>query len=299
MTDNYTYFVPRSDVYTQPGAIGSGPEYVGTGKSLTEYSMEGILGDSGHQQLHNRMQQQSGGWDSSGYSFNGYPESEDTAMFNTANPSSRPLSRPPSPESIDGFFGGNVVEQQQLSDNGDDMKLNLNDDNMLSKRKAQNRAAQRAFRERREKHVKELEEKLALAEKSAKEIEAENARLKRELDWHQAENKVLKESAQSTRTHDAVANSGHPWKAVFPEVRKGSEEIHHTLPTDLHTTDTIYLNPFEIWDRLKKHPQADALDIKDIMKRLESKAVCGGHGPIFRVTDVDEAIAAQAFAQNE
>jgi chromosome segregation ATPase len=75
----------------------------------------------------------------------------------------------------------------------------------------------RAFRERREKHVKELQEKLEQAEKYAKELEWDNARMKKELAWYQAENKTLKDAADAVRANAVAANNnGHPSKAVFP-----------------------------------------------------------------------------------
>ncbi|KAK9236624.1 hypothetical protein V1525DRAFT_420216 [Lipomyces kononenkoae] len=290
MSDNYPYFVPPPGGYTQPEVIGSGSEYGGTGKSLPEFSMEEMLGDPLHQELHDQMKQndaglQGGAWNATGsavrlHPFNSYPEqaetelSEDTAMFNAPPATSRPESRE--------------------SDTGEDMKSNLNDDDMLSKRKAQNRAAQRAFRERREKYVKELQDKLAIAEKTMKDMEFENARLKREFDWYKAENKVLRESAESARASGGVATSGYASKAIFPEYRDSNEEIRQAHPT----ADMTFLNPCQIWDRLNEHPRVDTLDINDIMKRLTSKAVCSGDGPIYKTTDVDEAITAQALGLN-
>lgn len=66
------------------------------------------------------------------------------------------------------------------------------------KRKAQNRAAQRAFRERKEQFVNELQEQMrelqALKEKREKELTRENARLKKENERLKEENYVLKDA---------------------------------------------------------------------------------------------------------
>lgn len=51
-----------------------------------------------------------------------------------------------------------------------------------SKRKAQNRAAQRAFRERKEKHLKDLEDKVEELEKASKDANHENDRLRAQVD---------------------------------------------------------------------------------------------------------------------
>ncbi|RAL61849.1 hypothetical protein DID88_002912 [Monilinia fructigena] len=71
-----------------------------------------------------------------------------------------------------------------------------------SRRKAQNRAAQRAFRERKERHVRDLEAKLAAYEKDSGNLALENERLKLQLTKAATENEILK------------ATSGHPNRAV-------------------------------------------------------------------------------------
>lgn len=66
------------------------------------------------------------------------------------------------------------------------------------KRKAQNRAAQRAFRERKEQFVNELQEQMRqlrqAKEKREKELSAENARLKKENEKLKEENHLLKDA---------------------------------------------------------------------------------------------------------
>ncbi|KAM7210072.1 hypothetical protein V8F06_014548, partial [Rhypophila decipiens] len=54
-----------------------------------------------------------------------------------------------------------------------------------SRRKAQNRKAQRAFRERKERHIKDLETRLM-------ETASENERLKRDLQKMSTENEILR-----------------------------------------------------------------------------------------------------------
>lgn len=65
------------------------------------------------------------------------------------------------------------------------------DEDIIRKRKAQNRAAQRAFRERKEARVRELEQKLNESEKEKKRLFFENERLKRENTVVTTENQVL------------------------------------------------------------------------------------------------------------
>ncbi|ORY02218.1 hypothetical protein K493DRAFT_334690 [Basidiobolus meristosporus CBS 931.73] len=62
------------------------------------------------------------------------------------------------------------------------------------KRKAQNRAAQRAFRERKDKYVKELEDKVKELEDSNEKNQEENEKLRKLLEEVKNENHLLKEN---------------------------------------------------------------------------------------------------------
>ncbi|TQV98188.1 bZIP transcription factor (AP-1) [Cordyceps javanica] len=62
-----------------------------------------------------------------------------------------------------------------------------------SKRKAQNRAAQRAFRERKEKHLKDLETKVEELEKASEAANHENTRLRAQVDRMNTELKQYKQ----------------------------------------------------------------------------------------------------------
>ncbi|KAK2014210.1 transcription factor PAP1 [Colletotrichum eremochloae] len=71
-----------------------------------------------------------------------------------------------------------------------------------SKRKAQNRAAQRAFRERKEKHLKDLETKVEELEKASKDANSENSQLRAQIERMTAELNEYKSkmAAMSTRS---------------------------------------------------------------------------------------------------
>ncbi|KAI9512317.1 hypothetical protein F5148DRAFT_1302936 [Russula earlei] len=69
------------------------------------------------------------------------------------------------------------------------------DESRLLKRKEQNRAAQRAFRERKEKHVKDLEDKVAELEAKSMSAETENQHLKELLKRLQDENVSLRHTS--------------------------------------------------------------------------------------------------------
>ncbi|RDB29323.1 AP-1-like transcription factor [Hypsizygus marmoreus] len=69
------------------------------------------------------------------------------------------------------------------------------DESRLLKRKEQNRAAQRAFRERKEKHVKDLEDKVAALEAKNEQAVSENENLRDLLARLQSENLSLKQGS--------------------------------------------------------------------------------------------------------
>lgn len=75
------------------------------------------------------------------------------------------------------------------------------DELRLLKRKEQNRAAQRAFRERKEKHVKDLEDKVEELELKNQRTESENDNLRDLLSRLQEENVQLKKKQQGEQHH--------------------------------------------------------------------------------------------------
>ncbi|KAF8585509.1 hypothetical protein K439DRAFT_1343224 [Ramaria rubella] len=81
------------------------------------------------------------------------------------------------------------------------------DESRLLKRKEQNRAAQRAFRERKEKHVKDLEDKVASLEAKTEIQATENENLRDLLSRLQNENVMLKQASFTFSVPSASANS--------------------------------------------------------------------------------------------
>ncbi|KUI55625.1 AP-1-like transcription factor [Cytospora mali] len=73
-----------------------------------------------------------------------------------------------------------------------------------SKRKAQNRAAQRAFRERKEKHLKDLETKVLELEKASASANHENSRLRAQVD------KMTAELSEYKKRFSAMVNTRTP-----------------------------------------------------------------------------------------
>ncbi|CAJ0758524.1 10207_t:CDS:2 [Entrophospora sp. SA101] len=109
-----------------------------------------------------------------------------------------------------------------------------------SKRKAQNRAAQRAFRERKERYVQELEDKIKELESVSAKSNHENEQLKSLVQQLQAENFILK---QSNFTFDFTLNKGDESSDLTSSVvNMGLSETPSELPIKGSKTITDITN---------------------------------------------------------
>ncbi|KAJ8520370.1 hypothetical protein ONZ45_g2817 [Pleurotus djamor] len=133
------------------------------------------------------------------------------------------------------------------------------EESKLLKRKEQNRAAQRAFRERKEKHVKDLEDKVAALEAKNEATQTENDNLKDLLSRLQTENVLLKsatftfsmpksvEGAQFTQS-PTTDNSVNMFNTTSPSAPSPSETASSsTSPKTnyLSSIDWNALTPFD------------------------------------------------------
>ncbi|KAI5464107.1 hypothetical protein BGZ63DRAFT_421186 [Mariannaea sp. PMI_226] len=166
-----------------------------------------------------------------------------------------------------------------------------------SRRKAQNRAAQRAFRERKEKHVKDLEAKLADLEAAQQKASVENERLKRDLQKMSTENEILR--ATSGGMHKGSTSSEPPSGLV----RFNSSEFYsnvlqnHTNKTPSHRIVTAddgerLLAAGATWDFIINHDlfKRGLIDVGDVSDRLKHTARCDGQGPVFSERSIMMAI---------
>ncbi|GIJ99300.1 hypothetical protein Aspvir_001430 [Aspergillus viridinutans] len=176
-----------------------------------------------------------------------------------------------------------------------------------SKRKAQNRAAQRAFRERKERHVRELEEKVSTLEQESTTLAADNERLKRELAKYATENEILRATtgqlASSQGRHlDSEPTVTGPMKYTPTDfysnlVPKGEPAPTHRV-TICEKTGERLLDAGATWDLIQGHElyKQGLVDIGDVSKRLKGLAQCNGQGPAFREGQVLRVIEASAAA---
>ncbi|OKL60509.1 hypothetical protein UA08_04261 [Talaromyces atroroseus] len=197
-----------------------------------------------------------------------------------------------------------------------------------SRRKAQNRAAQRAFRERKERHVRELEQKLNDLQAKSMSLHADNERLKRELAKIVTENEILRatgDSGQSSPDERGSSSSSSRNNDINNDDDKNNATIANGptryLPTDMHKTiadihktgslpHRIVINPESgdrllnakaTWDFIQAHPlyEKGLIDIGDVCERLKSFTRCDGQGPVYEQGQVQKTIEESVACGND
>ncbi|KAK5654418.1 hypothetical protein OQA88_7328 [Cercophora sp. LCS_1] len=167
-----------------------------------------------------------------------------------------------------------------------------------SRRKAQNRAAQRAFRERKERHVRDLESRLQQLEHAQQQTVSENEKLKRDLQKMSTENEILRATSMagggSPRANGPTTTGPLEYNPTdfYSNVLQG-----HSNKTPSHRIVTSddgerLLAAGATWDLIINHDlfKRGLVDIADVSDRLKSQAKCDGQGPVFEERAILEAI---------
>lgn len=181
--------------------------------------------------------------------------------------------------------------------------------------------SQRAFRERKERHVRDLEAKLNLLTTTTSSLQSDNERLKLMLQRAQTENEILRATSASS-----PPNSHHPPgfvddPSLLPTSRHSRTSTSRTnsaenttldpkrLANGLLSTETSsptsrvgsspgggseshLLSASATWDLLQSHPLylSGAVDIGEVCERLKKMARCDGMGPMFEEEEVRKVI---------
>ncbi|EAW11528.1 putative bZIP transcription factor (Fcr3) [Aspergillus clavatus NRRL 1] len=167
--------------------------------------------------------------------------------------------------------------------------------------------SQRAFRERKERHVRELEDKVNSLEQESTTLAADNERLKRELAKYATENEVLRATSssfanvQGHRLESEPTVTG-PMKYTPTDfysnlVPQGEPAPSHRV-TICEKTGERLLDAGATWDLIQAHEQykRGMVDIGDVSNRLKGVAQCNGQGPAFREGQILQAIEASVAA---
>jgi AP-1-like factor len=180
-----------------------------------------------------------------------------------------------------------------------------------SRRKAQNRAAQRAFRERKERHVKDLEAEVALLKAANMQTYSECERLKKDLQKMSTENEILRATSAVSNSGSAHGGSMSPEPSTTGPLRYNVSDIQDVLPRSFYTSllkDHRNKTPSHrivtsddgerllaagaAWEFLIDHPlfKRGLVDVEDVSDRLKNNAKCDGQGPVFSERAILEAI---------
>ncbi|KAK0723790.1 hypothetical protein B0T21DRAFT_293747 [Apiosordaria backusii] len=199
-----------------------------------------------------------------------------------------PQARPPTVEILPNLskIDFDELSRRQQGSNSEEDDLTP----AQSRRKAQNRAAQRAFRERKERHVKDLETRLQETVQRQQETATENERLKKELAQRNTELEILRATSN--------ANVGSPGSSATPIVTGpmsynpndffSNVLQNHANKAPSHrivTSDSgeRLLAAGATWELIISHPlsRRGLVDIGSVSERIKPLAKCDGQGPVF------------------
>ncbi|PBP24395.1 bZIP transcription factor [Diplocarpon rosae] len=227
---------------------------------------------------------------------NSIPQKPPTPVSAHKVPAGHGLGSTNENQSYETFNGGDINDEANIRGSHSE-----DDENMTpaqSRRKAQNRAAQRAFRERKERHVKELEVKLASLEEQSATVLEENTVLKLQLQKAATENEILRATSanpNNRKDSDTLPDAGpmrYSPTDFYTEVLYAHENKtpSHRIVTS-ENGDRL-LAAGATWDYILKHPSyaMGLIDIANVSERLKTVARCDGQGPVFEERAILEAI---------
>ncbi|AAS50788.1 ABR018Cp [Eremothecium gossypii ATCC 10895] len=204
----------------------------------------------------------------------GYPQD--------VTPSTGSSSTPP------GSSLGSQNHRQFVSPYSQDGMLDSLD--LIEKKKAQNRAAQKAFRERKEARLRELEQKLKESEQNRDALFREVEQLKRENQVINNENRML---LQRTTNNPSAGAAEGPEKFTFP-----AKDTAISDPTEGGQKQGIQyfaggkklLTVPATWEYLHKISLQRDIDVYYIMQLLKGAEVCHGFGPAYPRELIDSLV---------
>ncbi|SCU89703.1 LANO_0D06062g1_1 [Lachancea nothofagi CBS 11611] len=175
----------------------------------------------------------------------------------------------------------------------------ISEKDVMARKKAQNRAAQKAFRERKEAKLKELEAKLLTSERDKQALHREIEELKQQNLEIATENRLLSRKNDALPSPDLLANTRKPAKFHFPTQNEFIESAaaDHCVPLELPLLNTSYehggrklLTLPATWEYLNDVSQDQDFDVYSVMQNLKGLEICHGHGPAYRQDVVDDLV---------
>ena len=182
--------------------------------------------------------------------------------------------------------------------------------------------SQRAFRERKERHVKDLQAKVSTLEEASTILQVDNERLKRELAKYATENEILRATSRSLNASNSVSGEfseptitgpmeytptdfrselvSHDDSSNSGPAQNDSQSPQHRI-TVCQITGERLLDASATWELIQSHElfKRGQVDLDDVANRLKKAAQCNGQGPAYKESDVRRAIEASAAECDE
>ena len=164
--------------------------------------------------------------------------------------------------------------------------------------------SQRAFRERKERHVKDLESKLNSLEAHSNTLLTDNERLKRELAKLATQNEILRATATLHPPPSSHRNFTRPASPVSGpqtfsptdfQVAVGLDPVVHPVKNQIYRnieSGERMLSAGATWELIQSSEayRKGMVDVADVIARLKGMATCDGTGPAFREKEIRRAI---------
>ncbi|SCU94757.1 LADA_0G10968g1_1 [Lachancea dasiensis] len=175
----------------------------------------------------------------------------------------------------------------------------LSEKEVLARKKAQNRAAQKAFRERKEAKLKELESKLMTSERDKEALRKEIDDLKQQNMEITTENRLLLRRNNSGSSIGLQKDTPKAPKFHFPSQSEFLESAveSHVAPLELPLKSVSYEHAGQrlltlpaTWEYLHDLSQDEEFDVYYVMQNLKGLEVCHGLGPAYRKSVVDDLV---------
>ncbi|KAH7067074.1 hypothetical protein FB567DRAFT_509476 [Paraphoma chrysanthemicola] len=208
--------------------------------------------------------------------------------------------------SVDSGLGGDIDEgRASRTRSSSEEKESLTP--AQSRRKAQNRAAQRAFRERKERHVKDLESKLSALESSTHSLQSDNERLKLALQRARTENEILRATSGQSPSSSRPVSVSYPSPGAHLPLEDDKDDDYNVQSLSngsvVNAADKDHaasrrrtkgkdVPASQAWDLIQSHPlvKQGLVDIADVCERLKGAAKCDGQGPVYEESTIWQAI---------
>jgi AP-1-like factor len=180
-----------------------------------------------------------------------------------------------------------------------------------AKRKAQNRAAQRAFRERKEKHVKDLEGQLNELRRAQQDAASENERLKRDLQKVSTENEILRATSSMMGAGPGAGRNGAEVTTTGPMTYNPDQFYTELLEQHPNKAPSHRIVTSEngqrllaagaTWDYIVSHElyQRGLVDPSHVCNLLKDEYRCDGQGPVFEEKSILDAIQQSASSHSD